>query len=444
MFTTILTILKDLKSHKGFLKYFKNTSWLFGEKILRIFAGILVTVWIARYLGPERFGLLAYAQSFVFVFMIIASLGLDGIVVRELVRNSNLYNKILGSAFILKLIGAIIVITFLSLVVQITDNDDSTNLLIFVIAASIIFKSFNVIDFYFQSQVLSKYVALANSISLFLSSIAKIILIICQSPLITFAYVIVFESIVLAGGLIYFYVKNLQLKFFSWRFDWKICKKLLKDSWPLIFSGFLISIYMKIDQIMIKEILGVEENGQYAAAVILSEAFYFIPVVIASSLFPAIINAKKNNKKLYVTRLQRFYSMMIWMAIAIAIPTTFLSDWLVNFLYGERYSQASGVLKIHIWASIFVFIGVANGKWLINENLQFFSMINTVIGVVTNVALNVILINKIGIEGAAWATIISQSMATCFCLLLFKKTRVSFFRLSKSLFLINTLNVKNK
>jgi O-antigen/teichoic acid export membrane protein len=201
---------------------------------------------------------------------------------------------------------------------------------------------------------------------------------------------------------------------------------------------------MKIDQIMIKEILGLEDNGQYAAAVTLSEAFYFIPMVVASSLFPAIINAKKNNKKLYVTRLRRFYSLMIWLAIAIAIPTTFLSDWIVNLLYGDQYYQASGVLTIHIWASIFVFMGVANGKWLINENLQFFSMIYTVIGVVTNIVLNYILIRKIGIEGAAWATIISQFIATYFCLLLFKKTRVSFFRLSKSLFLVNTLNINKK
>jgi O-antigen/teichoic acid export membrane protein len=444
MFERISTMLEDLKRHKGFLKYFKNTSWLLGEKILRIFAGLFVTVWMARYLGPEQFGLFTYAQSFVFFFTIMATLGLDSIVVRELVHDKNLYNKLLGSAFSIKLIGAIIVLIILSLAVQLTDNDNPTNLLIFVIATSIIFQSFNVIDFYCQSQVVSKYVALANSISLFVSSIVKITLILYEAPLITFAYVIVFESLVLASGLIYFYIKNLQLKIFNWRFDWKICKNLLKDSWPLVFSGILISIYMKIDQIMIKEILGLEDNGQYAAAVTLSEAFYFIPMVVASSLFPAIINAKKNNKKLYVTRLRRFYSLMIWLAIAIAIPTTFLSDWIVNLLYGDQYYQASGVLTIHIWASIFVFMGVANGKWLINENLQFFSMIYTVIGVVTNIVLNYILIRKIGIEGAAWATIISQFIATYFCLLLFKKTRVSFFRLSKSLFLVNTLNINKK
>ena len=79
--------LKALKSYQGFMKYFKNTSWLFGEKILRMIVGLFVGIWVARYLGPEQFGLFSYAQGFVGLFTAISTLELDGIVVRELIKD---------------------------------------------------------------------------------------------------------------------------------------------------------------------------------------------------------------------------------------------------------------------------------------------------------------------------------------------------------------------
>ena len=131
---------------------------------------------------------------------------------------------------------------------------------------------------------------------------------------------------------------------------------------------------MKIDQVMIKEMMNAEAVGQYAAAVRLSEVWYFIPMVITASLFPAIINAKKKNENLYYLRLQRLYDFMAFMAIAIALPMTFLSDWIVELLYGAQYNQAGSVLVIHIWAGVFVFLGVASAKWFLVENLQMLSL----------------------------------------------------------------------
>ena len=199
---------------------------------------------------------------------------------------------------------------------------------------------------------------------------------------------------------------------------------------------------MKIDQVMIKVMLDSEAVGQYAAAVKLSEAWYFIPMVIASSLFPAIINSKKQSEVLYYARLQKLYDLMIWMAIAIAVPMTFISGWVVDLLYGAQYNEAASVLMIHIWASIFVFLGVASSKWLIIENLQGYAMINTIIGAITNILLNLLLINYFGIEGAAWATLISYFIAAYLCLSFFKSTRINFYKLSKSLILIRIFYVK--
>ncbi len=402
--------LKSLKNHQGFMKYFRNTSWLFGEKILRMVIGLFVGIWVARYLGPEQFGLFSYAQSFVGLFTAIATLGLDGIVVRELVKNPEKESMLIGTAFFLKLFGAFGVLVILGFAIGFTSNDNLTNMLIFIIASATIFQSFNVIDFYFQSKVLSKYVVFANVISLFISSIVKIGLILSNAPLIAFAWVILFDSFVLALGFIYFYFRN-NLSVKSWKFDKITALELLRDSWPLILSSIVISIYMKIDQVMIKEMLDSEAVGQYAAAVRLSEAWYFIPMVIASSLFPAIINAKKKSEELYYARLQKLYDLMVWLAIAIALPMTFLSDWIVNLLFGSEYSQAGAVLMIHIWAGIFVFLSVASGKFIVNENLTKQALYRNLIGSIINIILNINFINVYGIVGAAWSTLISYMFA---------------------------------
>ena len=172
----MITKLKSLKNHQGFMKYFKNTSWLFAEKILRMVVGLFVGIWVARYLGPEQFGLFSYAQSFVGLFTAIATLGLDGIVVRELVKNESRRNELIGTAFWLKFFGAFAVLLILAMAINFTSNDTYTNTLVFIIASATIFQSFNVIDFYFQSKVMSKFVVYANVISLLLSSIIKVVL----------------------------------------------------------------------------------------------------------------------------------------------------------------------------------------------------------------------------------------------------------------------------
>ena len=438
----MISKLIALINHQGFMKYFKNTSWLFGEKILRMVVGLFVGIWGARYLGPEQFGLFSYAKSFVGLFTAIATLGLNGIVVRELVKDESRCDELIGTTFWLKVMGAFGVLLILAIAINFTSNDTYTNTLVFIIASATIFQSFNVVDFYFQSKVMSKFVVYANIISFFLSSIVKIVLILNDAPLIAFAWVVLFDSLVLALGFVYFFFRNSSFKIKNLTFRRETAIDLLRDSWPLILSGIVISIYMKIDQVMIKELLGTNAVGQYAAAVRISEAWYFIPVVIASSLFPAIINAKKQSEELYYERLQRLYDLMVWMAIAIALPMTFMSDWIVELLYGGQYNEAGAVLMIHIWAGVFVFLGVASGKWFMAENLQIFSTINTTIGAVVNIGLNYILIPKIGIEGAAWATLISYFIAAYLCLAFWKKTRINFIYLSKTMLITRILNAK--
>jgi O-antigen/teichoic acid export membrane protein len=430
--------LKSLKNHEGFMKYFKNTSWLFGEKILRMVVGLFVGIWVARYLGPEQFGLFSYAQSFVGLFTAIATLGLDSIVVRELVKDESRRDELIGTAFWLKLMGAFLVLAVLALAVNFTSNDTYTNSLVFIIASATIFQSFNVIDFYFQSKVLSRYVVFANIISLFLSSIAKIVLILYNAPLIAFAWIILFDSFILACGFIYFYFKNhLANRLEIFKFNKVSAIALLRDSWPLILSGMVIAIYMKIDQVMIKEMMNAEAVGQYAAAVRLSEAWYFIPMVVASSLFPAIINAKKVSEELYYARLQKLYDMMVWMAIAIALPMTFLSDWVVNLLYGEQYNQAGSVLMIHIWAGVFVFFASAWSKHMLANNNQKIFIKFDLLSTFFNILLNLILIPNLGIVGAALATACSIPMTYLVFFFFYKDQKLTIIFFIKAVLLLS-------
>lgn len=434
MISKLAQLIDKAKSHEGFQRYGKNTAWLMAEKVLRMFVGLFVGIWIARYLGPEQFGLLSYAQSFVFLFTAIATLGLDGIVVRELVKDDSRRDVLLGTAFTLKFVGAILILPLLWFGVQFTSNDSYTNMLVFVIASATIFQSFNVIDFYYQSTVMSKYVALSNTVSLLFSSIIKIVLILKQAPLMAFAVMFVFDALVLSLGLIYFYFKKTRQSFLTWCFDRQVAKQLLTDSWPLIISSVMISLYMRIDQVMIKEMLDAHAVGQYAAAVRLSEAWYFIPVAICSSVFPAIVNAKKVSEELYYQRLQKLYALMVWLGIAVALPVTFLGDWVVNLLYGSAYAEASSVLMVHVWAGVFVGLGVASGKWINTENLTTVSSIRSVLGLLINITLNYMLIPTIGVIGASIATLICQIFST-YLYDLFDKRMLYNFKLKTNAFL---------
>jgi len=437
--------VKKIKLPAGFKKYFVNTGWLFFERVIGMAVSFFVGVYVARYLGPANFGLLSYAASFVGLFATISTLGLDNIVVRELVKDEKKRDELLGTTFVLKIIGSILVLIIIVIAVRFTNNDNFTNLLIFIIVIGTIFQSFNVINFYFQSEVLSKYTVYAQIFSSIICAAIKLVLIYFNMSLIYFVIVSLLQSIILASGLVVIYIKQ-KSSLFKWRIKFDLAKKLLKDSWPLMLSGIAISIYMKIDQVMIKNMLDTKAVGNYAIAVRLSEVWYFIPMAITSSVFPAIINAKKISEKLYYERLQKLYDLMVWLSIGIALPMSLLANNIIKLLFGIQYQFAGNVLRIYIWASVFVFLGVATGKYLIAENYTKILFLRTFMGAIINVTLNIILIPKLGINGAAIATVLSQ-FAVVFSIVLIPKTYKNSLLILKSFLLINYIKralVKDK
>lgn len=420
---------------ESFKKYLKNTSWLFTEKIIRLIITFAVGILIIRYLAPEEFGLLSYAMSYVGIFASISSLGIDSILTRELIKDPNQRDNLLGTAFTLKIIGAVAATVLLISILPLTTNDSFTNLMILIIASATFFQSFNVIDFYFQSKVMAKFSVFAQSSSFLLSSIIKIMLIIFKAPLVYFAIVILVEAIFLAAGFIIVY-KFQKLKLADWKADKNLALKILNDSWPLILSGVVIAIYMKISQVLIKEMMNETEVGYYGAAVRLCEAWYFVPLAITASLFPAIVNAKKISENLYLSRLQKLYDLMAWVAILIALPVSIFSETITTTLFGKSYLPSAPVLSIYIWAGVATFLGVSSSQYLITENLTKLSFYRTLLGMIINVVLNILFIPKFGIIGSAYATLISFSAAT-FSIGMTKKTFPQLIMMIKAVLFIN-------
>jgi len=423
-----------IKHSKGLQDILTNTGWLFADKFVRMGIGMFVGIWVARYLGPEQFGLLNYATAFVALFGVVASLGLNSIVVRDLVKEPGNANSILGTAFILQFLAGILAyILVLTTIIILQPDDDSVRLIVMVLGFILLFKTSEVAKYWFESRVMSKYTVWVENSVFLLISIIQIVLILNQAPLMGFVWVVVAGGLLVSIGFLWVYSWRAG-GIASWRFDYKRSKTLLKDSWPLLLSGMAVMVYMRIDQIMLGQMLGSGAVGVYSAAVRISEVWYFIPMAIAASVFPSVIKLKKESEKNYIDHFQRLFNLMVMLGLAVAIPVSFFSDWLITLLFGPDYIQAGTVLIVHIWSGIFVSLGVTSGMWLVNENLQKLALYRTLAGAVVNIILNLYLIPPLGAVGAAVGTLLSQFIAAYMFDLFNTKTRAIFWMKTRAFY----------
>jgi O-antigen/teichoic acid export membrane protein len=425
----------DQKLSPGFRKIIRNIGWLSAERLIRMALSFVVGVYVIRYLGPEQFGKLSYSTSFVFLFLAITKLGLDEIVVRNLVKQEDTSAKILGTAFVLKLIGCVLAFFIVSAGIIVSTDDWLVRWMTIIIAFSMIFTCFDILDLWFQSQVLSKSIAIVRSIQFAISSLAKLGFIWFQLPLISFAYLFVADTIIRAIGMTWVYLKDQQQLVGRWQLDKSVAVDLLLNSWPLILSGAMVTINMNIDQVMLGNMSTSEELGNYAAAVKFSEVWYFIPTVICSSVFPAIVQAKQQSRVEYYAKMQRLYDFMSFLSLSIALVVAFTSKNILTSLLGAEYSSAGTILILHIWSGIFIFFGVARGNWLVIEDMTRLSLITQLMGAVTNVVLNLFLIKQYGAIGAAIATLISYAVSSYLSCMIFPAMRQTGWMLTKALFI---------
>ena len=423
-----------IKQSQSLQDILTNTGWLFADKIVRMGIGMFVGIWVARYLGPEQFGILNFAAAFVALFGVVATLGLSSIVVRDLVKEPENANSILGTAFILQFLSGMLAYTLVVITIFFFQPDDSlVRFIVIVLGFVLVFKASEVAKYWFESQVMSKYtVWVENSVFLFMS-ITQVILILNHAPLMGFVWVAVASGLSVSIGLIGVYSWRVG-GISAWRFDFNRAKTLLKDSWPLLLSGMAIMVYMRIDQIMLGQMLGSGAVGIYSAAVRISEVWYFIPMAIAASVFPSVIKIKKESEQDYIVRFQRLFNIMVMLGVVVAIPVTFFSDWIITQLFGSTYIKAGAVLIVHIWSGIFVSLGITSGMWLVNENLQRLAFYRTLVGAVVNIVANIFLIPYFGVVGAAVGTLLSQFIAAYLFDLFNTKTRAIFWMKTRAFY----------
>jgi O-antigen/teichoic acid export membrane protein len=399
--------LRRISNQPSFSKILDNIGWLFLDKALRMIVGLFVGVWVARYLGPEKFGQLNYAVAFVSLFGAIASMGLNSIVVRDIVRDPENTHATLGAAFILQLIGGIVALTASVLTITWFRPEDSlTKSMVAILGFSLVFKSSEVIKYWFESQVQSRYtVWIENGILVIVASI-KVVMILIRAPIIAFVYIILLEAGLVATGLFGIYLKRgMEVGKWSVRFDRII--SLFKDSIPLILMSILLSVYTKIDLLMVEYFLGWDATGLYTAAVKIAESWFFLAVIFVQSLYPSFIKSEQFDKDGLKHILTLFYSFMFWFSCIVSFILYIASDTLIVILYGLQYIDAVPVFKLYVWSGVFVFVITSSSRWFLLKNRTSSLLYRSCLGAISNVALNYFFIRKFGLVGASLSTLIS-------------------------------------
>ncbi|MGD1892412.1 MAG: flippase [Cyclobacteriaceae bacterium] len=391
-------------------QYFGNTIWLLAENGLRLVAGLFVGVWVVRYLGPGDFGILSYANSFVVVFAALGSLGVDNILVRELIVQKNNRDYLIGSAFTIKLIGSIVLVLCVSVALWFFPSSKEVNIIIYLIVLSNLLSSFNVISLYFQSQVLSKYQVYASIISLSISIVIKIYLILTERGLFAFASVYVVESLAFVVSSVFFYKFN-GLSPLTWKIRRSTVSELFKHSWPLLLSGVSISLGMRIDQVMLNHFLDTSSVGLYAAGVKIAEVLVFIPAVIGKSIYPKIvaIDMEKEQRKL-----KRLIRHVFYLLLAISTCVLISSKYLVDLLYGDEFLESHLVVSILVFTIPLTYLGTITNKLLLKFGLGKIIFVKQFSLALLNISLNVVLISSYGIIGAAFATLLADLLINLF------------------------------
>lgn len=419
---------------QAFEKYFKNTGALFVGRVGSLAIKFIVSISVANYLLSAKNGVLNGGISYIYFFSAVATLGLDQFIVKELHQHPQNRDKILGTSFWMKVIAGFCCIPLIWLAYQAYPPKGTPYAYIFILSVIGIIQAFNVIDSYFQSEVQSKYIMQVQITGNLVSAIIKLMLIWFRQPLVWFVYACTFDFLLLSTGYFFTYQRK-QRSIFNWRFDAALAKKLFKYSWPLMISGIMVSLYMRIDAVMLQNMKGTKTAGAYATVSMFSEAWNFIPAVIVTSLFPAILNARRDDSERYKKRVQNLYDLMVYLSVPVALVITFASPLIYKILKPE-YAYAAPVLSVHIWSGVFVFLGAASSQYLIAENYNTLTFIRTGFGAIVNIVLNIFLIPKMGMMGAAIATLVAYFSANFFILFI-PKVSSQGLMMFKSLFLIS-------
>jgi O-antigen/teichoic acid export membrane protein len=388
----------------------KNAGWLMLDKVVRVLLALTMGAWVARKLGPAGFGELSYAVTLVALFNSFVNLGADSIVVRDLSRNPESASDILGTLFRLRLgFGVICWLLATSAVWLIRTDDTHALLLVAIIGASLVLQAADTIDLWFQSQSCNHRTVIAKLLSYVIANLFRIYLLLSDAPISAFAYALVLDAALLSIALSLAY-RTMPTRL-AWRADVSLAVSIIKQTWPFMLSGSAVLLYTRIDQILIREFLGEADLGIYSAALPLSQVWIIIPVTLSTALAPFISRRKMEGEVAYMRALSQVFRVFAWVGLGVSLLSAFFAGPVVMFLYGASYAKADQIIAIHAFTNIPIFLGVAQGLWLVNEGLGKLTLYRTAIGAAICVVANLLLIPKFGLTGAAATAVLSMFTA---------------------------------
>jgi O-antigen/teichoic acid export membrane protein len=395
-----------LLRNEAFVRIAANTSWLLGDRLVRAALGFIVGAWVARYLGPERFGHFAFVLTFIAFFQAVANLGADSIVVRDIARDPAAAPRVLGAALRLRVTSGMLCWALaVALTAAFNPRDHDTIIMTAIIGGVMVFQAVDTIDLWFQSQTQSRRTVIAKLTAYAATSGLKVALILAQAPLVWFAAATLFDfaAAALALGITYRSYPTAQ----RWAFDAATAREMLAQSWPFLLSGLAITVYMRIDLIMLKVFSGVHEVGIYAAALPISQLWQMVPMTLAISFGPHIARQKLLGELAYQNAMITVFRLFGGLALAAAIMTAIVAPVLLPLVYGPQFSPSIKVLQIHVFTNVFVAVGVAQSLWIANERRGRMLLIQTFAGAVAAIVGNWWAIPIWGAEGAAAVSVVS-------------------------------------
>ncbi|MER8991568.1 flippase [Mesorhizobium sp. M0678] len=418
---------------KVYWRYISNSLWLISERLVANLIGLLVVAVVARHLGPSEFGLLSYTFSTALLFAVVGQLGLDGLVIREIINRPDDVPRVLGTVFVLKFAGHLLgaaglVVYALSIGVNSTERA-----MLFLAAAFIPLASLSgFFGLWFHSRVQARYSAISSSVSSLVVGLGKLGLVWIGAGVMVFAAANVVQVLIAAMLSFRFYKQQKGPLLSAWRFSPALARVLLAESWMLFVGSIFAIIYLKVDMIMLRWLASPAEVGTYAVAATLSEAAYFVPAALVASVFPKLIESAKTDQDLFGRRLQTVFDVL-WLAGLGMIAMMFLLGGpIIRLLFGAEYDPSVPVLLVHVLSAPFLFMRIAFTRWTIIGGGATFFLLTEGLGALTNVALNFVLIPHYGSIGAAFATLASYATASYLTLAIPRRTRPIFVMMSRS------------
>lgn len=411
---------------------FANSGWLVGENFLRMGLALVISAAMARGLGAEDLGTLRATLAFVTLCSSFTNFGLYGIVVKALAQHPEEAHDTLGTTSLLYVIGSFVSAALCVSVATSMYDDVGKLLLALIFTVGVLFHAPNVATLWFQYKVRSKYAVYAKSIPSIASGIGIIAAAIFGAPVEVFAIIIVADTVLGALALTALSARAKDIpKNLTARFD--TARRLLAQSWPLVASTVAVKIYLKIDQLMIERMVDDAAVGVYSVAADISEIWYILPAALATSVLSGIVILHTRDEEAYRERIQDLLDLLVMAAIVIVITVALLAAPVMDTVYGAEFDGSAAILRIHILAAPFIFMGKILSKTIITEGYFKFSLVRHVVGAAVNVGLNLCLIPRYGGIGAAWATVVSYAAANYFAAALHPKARVMFVQMSRAL-----------